>query len=77
MKRIKLLSTLILTALIVFSSCTRDEEPSSLELDDELSTNFNEISGNQDASFFILPDSDDYNSIPQDPNNPITDANLN
>ena len=54
MKRIKLLSTLIPTALIVFSSCTRDEEPSSLELDDELSTNFNEISGNQDASFFIL-----------------------
>lgn len=76
MKRIKLLFTLALSALFVFSSCNRDEEPSSLELDDELSAILNEVSGNQGTSFFVLPDSDDYNSIPQDPNNPITDAKV-
>ena len=61
---------------MLFISCHKNEKSYSLELDDELNDILNEVAGNQGMSFFILPDSDDYNSIPQDPKNPITTAKV-
>lgn len=42
------------------------------ELDTKILTKLNSASNEVGVSFFILPDSDDYGNIPQDPLNPIT-----
>ncbi len=62
--------------LLVFSSCQKDSDDPQLELDDELTTVLSQASNGQGLDFFILPNSDDYESIPQDPRNPITDAKV-
>ncbi len=58
----------------LFFSCANDDNyiPIDLELDQQLRTVLLDISKDNDLSYFILPKSDDYNAIPQDPLNPIT-----
>ena len=59
---------LLLTGCEIFG--TEDEAGS--DLDEQLRTRLVEASDGKGLSFFLLPESDDFNAIPQDPNNPIT-----
>lgn len=62
----------ILFLSIFFLACGDDSK------DDITDTLLEEalIAEGQNLDFFKLPDSDDYSAIPQDPNNPITDAKV-
>ncbi|MDH7446264.1 cytochrome-c peroxidase [Aquimarina sp. 2201CG14-23] len=64
----------ILTAItLILSSCTKDDYiPITSSLDDQLLVALDNASNGEGATFFVLPESDDYTSIPQDPLNPIT-----
>lgn len=53
----------------IFASCTQDNYT---DLDAELQSVLIQASDNQSMESFIIPDSDNYTEIPQDPKNPIT-----
>ena len=62
-----------LLALCVVFSCSEDEYVAiDADLDIQLEEKLLFLSEGKDLSFFILPDSDDFSNIPQDPLNPIT-----
>ncbi len=58
----------LVLCLFFVSSCTTENN----ELDSQLDSTLNDASNGQGLSFFQFPESDDFGSIPQDPNNPIT-----
>lgn len=59
-----------LVFVMMFSSCAKDEH--SEILDNELLVAIEDAANGQGAEFFVLPESDDFANIPQDPKNPIT-----
>ena len=63
-----LLLGLLLTGCEVLGS----DDSAGSDLDEQLQTRIVEASGGSGLSFFMLPESDDFNAIPQDPTNPIT-----
>ena len=68
-----------LAILTTFISCQNDDDYQEIDqslLDDTLSELILDASGEEGNSFFVLPDSDDFASIPQDPLNPITSAKV-
>ena len=65
------LFTLLFVLLSVFSACSEDE-PLDEDTDVRLTEILRTASGGEGSSHFILPDSDDFSSIPQDPNNPLS-----
>jgi cytochrome c peroxidase len=58
--------------LSIFFSCKKENTNNSSTLDANLEKLLLEASENQGKAFFILPESDDYSKIPNDPKNPIT-----
>ena len=60
----------IVAALLVVVACRK--ESGDFDLDTELSDLLTDVSGGQGESFFALPASTDFASIPQDPNNPLS-----
>ncbi|MEM6724745.1 MAG: cytochrome c peroxidase [Bacteroidota bacterium] len=73
MKNFRSLWLLLMVSAFTLSACKKEtNDPTSLT-DIELLENINLASNGQGTDAFLLPDSDDYASIPQDPNNPITD----
>lgn len=56
--------------VLAFSSCAKD--PQSTQLDDELQAAIELASNGIGNDHFILPESDDFANIPQDPKNPLT-----
>lgn len=68
------IKTLFVFALAAFmiSSCTKDRMSSQIELDDELKRNIEGESPDGTASFYLLPDGENLDLIPQDPKNPLT-----
>ena len=62
---------LAFSLLILFTACKRDQ-PAEFNLDEQLLLALNEASKDGQISHFSLPDSDNFNQIPQDPNNKIT-----
>lgn len=69
MKKITFFSAIAL----LISSCTKDDYiPITSNLDAELLNALDNASNGEGVSFFVLPESDDYANIPQDPLNPIT-----
>jgi len=62
----------ILGLFLIFGCQSEVEE----QIDTRLFNKLNEIGGNQDLDFFIMPDSDDFSQIPQDPLNPISAAKV-
>ncbi|WP_299435753.1 cytochrome c peroxidase [uncultured Aquimarina sp.] len=69
MKKLPILGAIVL----LISSCTKDDYiPIVSNLDTELLSTLDIASNGEGAAFFILPESNDYASIPQDPLNPIT-----
>ncbi len=69
--------TLTSITLILFS-CANDDNyvPVVSNLDTELRTRLVDISEGKGLIYYTLPNSDDYAKIPQDPQNPITDAKI-
>ncbi len=66
---------LVLTAFVfIFFSCAEDAPIS--DLDSRLSNALNEASGNVGKVHYILPNSDQYSRIPQDPQNLLTDEKI-
>ncbi|RMB58600.1 cytochrome-c peroxidase [Dokdonia sinensis] len=71
-------TTLLLSfLLLIFCSCNQDVDDDyttiqESELDLLLERSIDVASNGEGAGFFTLPESGDYNSIPQDPLNPIT-----
>ena len=62
-----------LALALILSSCAKDEEtPMMNTLDAELNLALEEASNGQGKAHFILPKSNDFNNIPQDPKNPIS-----
>ncbi|WP_103069139.1 cytochrome-c peroxidase [Aquimarina sediminis] len=65
--------TLTFIALLLFS-CANDDNyvPIATDLDIDLKNLLTDVSEEKGLAYFILPQSDDYLNIPQDPLNPIT-----
>jgi cytochrome c peroxidase len=63
---------LLFTTLVILSACTDPIDTYSDDLDIALEEALMESSGGQGLSYYIMPASDDYVNIPQDPYNPIT-----
>lgn len=64
----KLLYSVVL--ILMISSCAKDEH--STELDNALLVAIESASLGQGSDFFLLPESDDFANIPQDPKNPLS-----
>jgi cytochrome c peroxidase len=66
-------------SVLFFAACQKDDEntnqPSS-HLDDELEQALITASGGTGKSHYILPYSNEFDKIPQDPNNPITQSKI-
>ena len=64
---------LLLGVTTLMTSCKNDDDYVAATLIDiQLEEALLNASNNEGKSFFILPDSDAFSSIPQDPNNPLT-----
>lgn len=70
---------LVLISMVLFFSCQKQHDVmptkatgAEMNFDDELNALLLQHSGGLGKSFFLLPESDDFNHIPQDPNNPLT-----
>ncbi len=62
-----------LTGIALFlTACAKDEEPTINILDEELNVALVDASNGTGKTHFILPNSTDFNSIPQDPNNSLS-----
>jgi cytochrome c peroxidase len=74
----KLATLLLLISLLGFAGCKPDETPviPTPTLDDELTNILNIASETGNASYFIQPQSDDFDAIPQDPRNPLTEEKI-
>ncbi len=71
--KVSLQLSLILGLLLLFTACQKDEVNDSIaSLDSQLEAILNEASGNRGIQHYILPVSNDFSSIPQDPLNPIS-----
>lgn len=57
-------------------ACTKDKMPQLIELDQELESLIKQSSADGTLDYYILPDADDLENIPQDPKNPLTPAKV-
>lgn len=76
----KVASALLFALLLTFAliSCRKETpfEDGAENLDQILLRLIEESSGGQGAAFFVLPESNNYAAIPQDPNNPLSTAKV-
>jgi cytochrome c peroxidase len=68
----KKISTAAVIALFVFLFSCKDKKTIPQYMQDDLHTSIAAGSPNGTAEFYILPESDDYANIPQDPRNPLS-----
>ena len=69
------ISALVLAIIFLTISCTKDKKS---YLDEEVMNSVRESSPNNDAAYYIMPESGDYAALPnQDVNNPITKEKVN
>lgn len=61
-----------LLVILTISSCTKDRMDVTIELDDQLRRLIASESPDGSASYYILPETGDLNSLPQEPLNPLT-----
>ncbi|MGK0314703.1 MAG: cytochrome c peroxidase [Saprospiraceae bacterium] len=73
MRKISLVFTIV--AITVFS-CTKDRMPTLVELDNQLRNLVSSSSPNGKLDFYVLPSENNLDEIPQDPNNPLTEAKV-
>ncbi len=68
---------LAMGAMLLFASCQKDDDASSTaNLDAELRQTLRDASGGVGAAHYLLPLSHEFDKIPQDPRNPITQAKI-
>ena len=77
MRKGKQLALMALAASAFLGSCKKTHEQDiiaqdEVDYDTPLRTLLEEMGGADGLNYFVLPESDDYASIPQDPLNPIT-----
>ena len=70
------ITVFMLALALTVSSCIKDDPVSTPDLDQDLSEALSAISITGGLSFFELPESKEYDKIPQDPGNPLTDAKV-
>ena len=66
----------ILLLLTFIWACTKDKMPTLIELDQELESLIRQASSTGSTDFYILPDENDLDAIPQDPKNPLSDIKV-
>lgn len=67
-KRLRFGLLALASMVLVFSGCKRNGPD---KLDNELEEAMNTASNGSGKYYYLLPESDDFSSIPQDPNNPL------
>lgn len=77
MKKVKLVVLHSMLALTILS-CKKDENPEPVApgIDQALSDALKSASNGIGEAHYLLPNSSDFNSIPQDPNNPLTTSKV-
>lgn len=75
MKQINVILVIILVGCTLFQ-CTKDQMPLNVEFDNTLRQRIRQVSPTDDLAYYILPAEDDYDNIPQDPRNPLTEAKV-
>ncbi len=70
--KIGYVATSILGLLVVLNACTKDRMPTLVELDNQLEASIQEKSPDGTLDFYVLPNENDLDLIPQDPKNPLT-----
>lgn len=72
--------TCALAISFLLSACQKNDDPTPAAQDNELDTELTNLleleGGQQGLNYFMLPSSSDYSQIPQDPNNPLTQAKI-
>jgi cytochrome c peroxidase len=67
-----------LVALVLFfTACKKDNTPNDVQLDGQLEQALLAASGGVGDSHYLLPMSSEFNKIPQDPKNPLTQEKVN
>ncbi len=76
MSKIKSSLLMMVVLAILTVGCKKESGNENAELDLALDEILNDVSNNEGRSFFTLPESNDYLTIPNDPNNPITEEKV-
>ncbi|MEM9547295.1 MAG: cytochrome c peroxidase [Bacteroidota bacterium] len=74
MRKIALVSSLMILMVV---ACTKDKMPVLVELDNQLRNLVAATSPTGNLDFYVLPDEDDFENIPADPKNPLTQVKVN
>jgi len=74
--RMRFIKTFTLLVLLTFLSCSGDQLDIDANLDKELSERISAVSPNGATSFYTLPNTNQYDLIPQDEKNPMTSAKV-
>ena len=67
---------LLFAGLLLLTACGKDDEGGNSALDQSLETALLAAAPTNQLQDFVLPNSNDYSAIPQDPKNPLTDAKV-
>lgn len=70
--RIRIAAISIFSMIIMLHACTKDRMPTLAELDLQLESLISSASPDGTVEFYVLPDENDLDQIPQDPKNPLT-----
>ncbi len=63
-------------SILLFSACQKDEPTKVNQLDDELAQALESASNGNGKAYYVLPYSNEFDKIPHDPNNLITQAKV-
>ena len=67
---------LLVVSILLLSSCSKDQMVPASERDASLKTMVSNAAENGSLDYWLLPKSNDFNSIPQDPQNVLTDEKV-
>jgi len=70
--KIRLVSIVVFGFIVLLHACTKDRMSTLVELDNQLESLISNASPNGSTDFYILPNENDLDLIPQDPLNPLT-----
>lgn len=65
-----------LAAILILSSCVKDQMIPVPDLDFDLQGLLNKVSPTRTSNYYVTPDRSDLDNIPQDPKNPLSEAKV-
>jgi len=68
----RLCSILVFAVLVILTGCTKDQTSDTAEYENKLKDFLRDASETGDYKYYIIPDENDLNAIPQDPKNKLT-----